>query len=109
MNLPFEHIISDIEKSIVKQIGEAKLVNIPYSGLFTLPESFISNAWERVDKDALNKKLAERIESELIDRIVNHMAAEISTDIKQVLSTKERRESIRAVCRKNLDLIVGSK
>lgn len=33
--------------------------------------------------------IAERLESELADRMVNHMAAELATDIKQILSVRE--------------------
>ncbi len=52
--------------------------------------------------------LAVRLEAELADRIVTLMASEIATDVKQILSVKERREAIRAVTRENLDRICGA-
>jgi hypothetical protein len=36
------------------------------------------------------------------------MAAELSTDIKSILSIKERRESVRAVVRDNIDKLTGN-
>lgn len=101
----FENLANDIELSIRKQIQDAKLVNIPYGGMFTVPQDFIQDVWDSMDKESIKQKLANRLEFELVDRIVNHMAAEIATDIKQVLSNKERREAIRAVCRDNIDSI----
>ena len=101
----FENLANDIEVSIRKQIQETRLVNIPYSGMFTVPQDFIQDIWDSMDKESIKQKLTDRLESELVDRIVNHMAAEISTDIKQVLSVKERREAIRSVCRDNIDSI----
>lgn len=101
----FENLANDIELSIRKQIQDTKLVNIPYSGMITVPQDFIQDVWDSMDKESIKQKLADRLESELVDRIVNHMAAEISTDIKQVLSVKERREAIRSVCRDNIDSI----
>ena len=103
----FKNLQSDIACSIVNQIRGAKLVQIPYSGLFKLPESFISDAWHLVDHEALKREISTRLEQELADRIVNHMAAEIATDIKSVLSIKERREAIRAVCRDNIEALTG--
>jgi hypothetical protein len=41
----------------------------------------------------------------LADKIINHIAAEISTDIKKLLSVSERREALRSVARENLDRI----
>ena len=46
---------------------------------------------------------------ELAERIVNHMAAEISTDVKQILSVKERREALRALARHHMDSLMSAK
>lgn len=108
MSKPFENIVNDIEQSIVAQIRTAKLVDIPYRGLFKVPESFIQDAWDNVDKQSLQSELTQRLQTEIVNRLVNHMAAEIATDIKQILSVQERREAIRAVCRENIDRICGN-
>lgn len=37
---------------------------------------------------------------------MNHMAAELATDIKQILSVKERREALRALAREHMDAVM---
>jgi DNA-binding transcriptional regulator PaaX len=96
-----ELITRQLEQSIMK----ADLVQMRYDDRFKIPTDFIEKAWGLVDQDALLKKMSERLESELIDRLVNALAAEIATDIKQVLSVKERREAVRHVVRQNIDLL----
>ena len=39
--------------------------------------------------------------------MVNHMAAELATDIKQILSVQERREALRALAREHMDSIMS--
>ena len=66
----------------------------------------MNEVWAMVDSDALKLRLKERIEAELADRIVNHIAAELATDIKQILSVTERREAIRSLAREHMDSIM---
>lgn len=92
-----------IMKSIARQISKADFITIPYENRAQMPSSFIEKAWSMVDKDAVLDELSKRLEKELVDRLVNAMASEIATDIKQVLSVKERREAVRSVVRDNID------
>lgn len=64
--------------------------------------------WDLVDHSKIKEEMAKRIESELADRVMNHLAAEMATDIKQLLTNQERREALRAVARENLDRIIGA-
>ena len=58
-------------------------------------------------KDAGDKdENATRLEAELADRMVNHMAAELATDIKQILGVKERREMLRGLARDHMDAVM---
>jgi len=98
-NRLLELMVRQLEQSIYK----ADLVQINYNDRFKLPADFIAKAWSLVDQDALLKSLSERLEAELVDRLVNQMAAEIATDIKQILSVQERREAVRSVVRDNID------
>jgi predicted transcriptional regulator len=66
----------------------------------------MNEVWAMVDRDALKLRLKERIEAELADRIVNHIAAELATDIKRILSVTERREAIRSLAREHMDSIM---
>ena len=80
-----------------------------YESRFKVPPEWMASCWELVDKDKLKAKIANRLEDELADRIVNSMAAELSTDIKQILSVKERREMIRNIARSHMDSIMQVK
>lgn len=93
------------EKAVLKIISEGNWVQPDYGNRFQMPKEFMHDIWSLVDKEKIKVAMVKRLEQELADRIINHMAAEISTDIKQLLSNNERREELRAVARENLDRI----
>lgn len=97
------------ENSLLKIISDGQWVMPDYGNRFKLPADFMAGVWGLVDAAALKAQLAKRLESELADRIVNHMAAEIATDIKQLLSDKERREALRSLARQHIDSLAGRK
>ena len=95
-----------MEKAILKQVSEGAFLKLDYNDRVGIPASFVTECWDLVDRTSLKKKIAERVESELADRIMNHIAAELATDIKQILSVTERREMIRGIARQHLDAIM---
>ena len=100
-----EMIINTVKQSIQRQINTTDFVKIDYQDRVKLPADFLEKAFALVDQDVLLKKLSERLEVELVDRLVNSIAQEMATDIKQVLSVKERREAVRSVVRANIDAL----
>ncbi len=94
------------EQAIMKSVKQGDWININYADRAKLPTSFMQQIWDLVDQEKLKTLLAERLEQELVDRIVNHIAAELATDIKQILSVKERREAIRSIARSHFDDIM---
>jgi Mg/Co/Ni transporter MgtE len=94
------------EKTVLKIISEGSWVASDYRDRFKLPAEFMADVWALVDAEKLKAQMAARLEAELADRIVNHMAAEIATDVKQILSVKERREALRAVARENMEKVM---
>lgn len=94
-----------MEQSVLKMIKSGDMLNIPYGSKVNVPESFMSEIWGMVDHEKIKKNLARNIEEIIADKICNNIAAEISTDLKQLLSVKERREALRAVARENIDRI----
>jgi len=103
----FEKAIAQAaQNSVLKIISDGNWIATDYSTRFKLPPEMLAEVWAMVDIDGLKRKMADRIESELADRIVNHMAAELATDIKQLLSVTERREAIRSVAREHLSHIM---
>lgn len=93
------------ENAVVKIIQEGGWIAPDYANRFKIPPDFLQDVWSMVDVQGIKRQLAVRIEQELADRIVNHIAAELSTDIKNILSVQERREAIRAVARENIERI----
>jgi len=103
----FEKAIAQAaQNSVLKIISDGNWIASDYASRFKLPTEMLAEVWAMVDIDGLKRKMADRIESELADRIVNHMAAELATDIKQLLSVTERREAIRSVAREHLSHIM---
>ncbi len=105
----FEQRIKDAaESSIIKMFANGEWVMPNYQGRVQIPGDFMEDVWRLVDRDKLKRQIAERIESEMADRIVNFIAAEITTDVKQILSVKERREAIRALAREHMVAIMAA-
>ena len=77
-----------------------------YESRLKIPAEWIADCWRLVDADRLKEQIAARLESELADRMVNHMAAELATDIKQILSVQERREMLRGLAREHMDAVM---
>lgn len=95
------------EKACLKMFQEGKWLKPDYANRVTIPHSMMEAAWSLVDTDSIKKQLAKRIEQELADRIMNHLAAEMATDVKKLLSNSERREALRAVARDHMKEICG--
>jgi len=96
------------EKAVLEIISSGQWVQPDYANRYKIPADFMSEVWNLIDSEKIKAALAVRLEAELADRIVTLMASEIATDVKQILSVKERREAIRAVTRENLDRICGA-
>ena len=94
------------EKALLKFVTEGSWLLPNYASRFTVPAEWVADCWKLVDSDKVKAQLAIRLESELADRIVNSIAAELATDIKQILSVQERREMIRALARGHLNAIM---
>lgn len=97
------------EKAVLKIISEGGWVQPDYANRFLLPKDFMADIWRLVDHEKIKTAMVARIEQEMADRIVNHLAAELATDVKQLLSNTERREALRAVARENMDRICTPK
>lgn len=102
-----EQVKAAAEKAVIKFITSGDWLQSPvYAERMRIPSEWMIECWQLVDRQKLQAQIATRLEAELADRIVNHMAAELATDIKQILSVKERREVIRALAREHMDSIM---
>jgi hypothetical protein len=102
-----DRLMQAAQASILKMVSDGRWIEPDYANRFKVPAGFLAEIWALVDVNRVKLLMAQRIEAELADRVVNHMAAELATDVKQLLSDKERREALRAVARKHLDYIVS--
>lgn len=96
------------EKALLKIVSEGRWIEPTYADRVRVPAEMLQEIWRMVDVEKIKAALARRLEVELADRILNHMAAEISTDVKQILSVTERREALRQVVRDNMDTILAA-
>ena len=95
------------EKSVIRFLNDGGGWLLPsYEARLKIPKEWVAECWRLVDADKVRAQVAARLESELADRMVNHMAAELATDIKQILSVKERREMMRALARDHMDAVM---
>jgi hypothetical protein len=94
------------EKAVLKFVADGGWLMPNYESRLKVPAEWIADCWQLVDSAKLKLQIAARLEAELADRIVNHMAAELATDIKQILSVKERREMLRAIARDHMDALM---
>ena len=94
------------EKAVLHFIGSGGWLLPNHESRLKIPAEWIADCWRLVDSDRLKQQIAHRLESELADRMVSHMAAELATDIKQILSVKERREMLRGLAREHMDAVM---
>lgn len=94
------------EKAVLHFVSSGGWLLPNYEGRLKVPAEWVAECWRLVDADKVRAQLAARLESELADRMVNHMAAELATDIKQILSVKERREMLRSLARDHMDAVM---
>lgn len=102
-----EAIKTAAEKSILKMIHDGAWYATNYTDRVKLPPDFMAQVWALVDTKKVQVAMAARLENELADRIVNALAAEMATDIKQILSVTERREALRQVARNHVERIMA--
>lgn len=102
----FEKAIHDhAEKALLKMIGDGQFIMPDYKNRVPIPESFMRDVWAMLDKEKIKAKMAEKLHDVVVDHIMNKLAQEIATDIKQILSVQERREAIRAIAREHVESI----
>ena len=96
------------EKAVLKYVSEGGWLLPNYESRFKVPAEWVAACWKLVDSEKVKQQVATRIESELAERMVNSMAAELATDVKQILSVKERREMLRGLARDHMDAVMAA-
>lgn len=100
-----EEMVQQLSEGMIKAATKALInsldngISIPYECKYKVPADFFEGVWKLVDKTKVQELMAKNIEQDLADMIVNKLATEISTDLKQLLSNKDRREELRVYAR----------
>lgn len=92
-----EDMLRSATNAIIKHLDDG--ISIPYDYKFKVPNNFFEAVWEKVDKEKVKQIMAENLERNIADKVSNKLAQELATDIKQILSDKEKREDIRSYAR----------
>jgi hypothetical protein len=104
--LTFEQQLTQaVQQSVLKMIREGNLVVPDYAARAKVPAAKVQELYDSVDWDRVRAIVIERVEERCADSILNNMATEMATDIKQVLSNKELREEVRSFIRAGIQRI----
>jgi hypothetical protein len=102
MNDLKERISEEIEKAILSQIRDSSFIRFDRTWNSKVSSSMLDDAWEMVDHHKIKTEMAKILEQTIAEKVINLMASEIATDMKLILSNKDRREEIRHVARTHL-------
>lgn len=94
-----EQVKEAAEHAVVDFVRKGGWLVLPLRERITIPAEWMQEAWKRVDIEKIRDQLTDRLESEIVDRIIIQIANEITLDLKQILEIKERREMLRALMR----------
>jgi len=102
-------ITSAVQSAVLRFLSSDNWLLPDYNSRVKVPPELIAQAWALVDVSKIKALLAKRIEQELADRIMNHLATEMATDIKQILGVQERREKLRSIAREHIETIMRAR
>lgn len=103
-----ERLVTAFEDALVKMIREGQLLQPDYKNRIMVDAEFVKQVYAQIDYKRVLSLLGPMLEQRAADLILGAMATEITTDVKQLLSHKERREMLRSVIRENLDKIMSA-
>lgn len=96
-------VIEIIKRKILTDIFKTEFIKVDYSNRYSIPTSFLTSVYNSLDLENIKKKLIERLENEMADKIANKMITEYSNDIKQIMSNKELREELRNFAKSKIE------
>lgn len=94
-----EQLQEAVQYSVLKMARDGALVLPDYAGRAKVPATKVQELYDSVNWDRVRALVIEEVERAVADKILNAMATEMATDIKQILSNKELREEVRSFIR----------
>ena len=98
-----ERLTAAAGNALIKNVSEGGWIMPDYGNRIKVPAELMREVWGMIDFKRFKQAIAERIERELADRIVNHIAAELATDVKTILGDKYQREALRSMARQHIE------
>lgn len=94
-----EQLQEAVQHSVLKMVRDGAVVLPDYANRAKVPAAKVQELYDSVDWDRVRTLVIEEVERAVADKILNAMATEMATDIKQILSNKELREEVRGFIR----------
>lgn len=94
-----EQLQEAVQQSVLKMARDGSLVVPEYANRAKVPAAKVQELYDAVDWNRVRELVLAEIERAVADKILNAMATEMATDIKQILSNKELREEVRGFIR----------
>jgi hypothetical protein len=101
-------LVDQIERSVLKKIGSGEWLQIDYKDRISIDVELLKDVYASLDMGRVKSILTDKLHNHIADKILNSIAAEIATDVKQILSQKELREDVRATLREKVREVVGA-
>lgn len=102
-----DKLVQAFEESLVKMIREGALLQPDYANRIKIDAAFVKEVYNQIDFNGVMAKLKPMLEERCAELILAAMATEITSDVKQLLSHKERREMLRSIVRENMDRLMS--
>lgn len=101
-----EELQKAVQQSVIKMAREGSLVLPDYAARAKIPAQRVQDLYDSINWDNVRSLVMAGIEQHVADKILNAVATEMATDVKQVLSNKELREEVRSFIRAGVRRVV---
>jgi len=90
-----EQIQKQVQETILKQIGECRLVDYHHSNKKQIPSKILEEAWSNINWKDVITYVTKELQDKVAQTIVQNMLTEVKTDVKSILSVEGVRQKIR--------------
>ena len=102
-----EQIQNQVQKTILKQIGECRLVDYHHSNKKQIPSKILEEAWSNINWEDIITYVTKELQDKVAQTIVQNMLTEVKTDVKSILSVEGMRQKIRMEAYPVIKKVIG--
>lgn len=77
-----KELIAAAQQAVLKIVSEGNWVEPNYENRLRLPEGFVKEVWQRLDKNRIQELIAKEVENRLADRLATFMMQEFAGEIR---------------------------